>query len=75
MKTTGYPGVATGVISVGIVYLIVAAIVALLVPNGLKNYYHQLFWSDYYGDWTIIVWFSSSVATLLNGKYDIFVYF
>ena len=25
MKTTGYPGVATGVISVGIVYLIVAA--------------------------------------------------
>jgi len=28
MKTTGYPGVATGVISVGIVYLIVALIVA-----------------------------------------------
>ncbi|MCM0582576.1 solute carrier family 23 protein [Weissella diestrammenae] len=30
MKTTGYPGVATGVIAVGIVYLIVALLVALI---------------------------------------------
>ena len=74
MKTTGYPGVATGVISVGIVYLIVAAIVAVIGTNWIEKLLPPIV----VGPIMVIgLSLSSSAAqssTLLNGKYDIRVF-
>ena len=75
MKTTGYPGVATGVISVGIVYLIVAAIVALIGTNWIEKLLPPIV----VGPIIMVIGLSLSSsaaqsATLLNGKYDIRVF-
>lgn len=75
MKTTGYPGVATGVISVGIVYLIVAAIVALIGTNWIEKLLPPIVVGPII--MVISLSLSSSAAqsaTLLNGKYDIRVF-
>lgn len=75
MKTTGYPGVATGVISVGIVYLIVAAIVAVIGTNWIEKLLPPIV----VGPIIMVIGLSLSSsaaqsATLLNGKYDIRVF-
>ncbi|MBJ7677630.1 uracil permease [Weissella confusa] len=75
MKTTGYPGVATGVISVGIVYLIVAAIVAVIGTNWIEKLLPPIVVGPII--MVISLSLSSSAAqsaTLLNGKYDIRVF-
>ena len=75
MKTTGYPGVATGVISVGIVYLIAAAIVAVIGTNWIEKLLPPIV----VGPIIMVIGLSLSSsaaqsATLLNGKYDIRVF-
>lgn len=75
MKTTGYPGVATGVISVGIVYLIVAAIVAVIGTNWIEKLLPPIV----VGPIIMVIGLSLSSsaaqsATLLDGKYDIRVF-
>ncbi len=72
MKTTGYPGVATGVISVGIVYLIVVAVIG-------TNWIEKLLPPIVVGPIIMVIGLSLSSsaaqsATLLNGKYDIRVF-
>jgi uracil permease len=75
MKTTGYPGVATGVISVGIVYLIVALIVGLIGTGWIETLLPPIV----VGPIIMVIGLSLSgsaaeSATLLNGKYDIRVF-
>jgi uracil permease len=75
MKTTGYPGVATGVISVGIVYMIVAAIVAFTGTDWIEKLLPPIV----VGPIIMVIGLSlagsaAQSATLLNGKYDIRVF-
>jgi len=75
MNTTGYPGVATGVISVGIVYLIVAALVGLIGTGWISKLLPPIV----VGPIIMVIGLSLSSsaaqsATLLDGKYDIRVF-
>jgi uracil permease len=75
MKTTGYPGVATGVISVGIVYMIVATIVAFTGTDWIEKLLPPIV----VGPIIMVIGLSlagsaAQSATLLNGKYDIRVF-
>ncbi|MBM7616826.1 uracil permease [Weissella uvarum] len=75
MKTTGYPGVAAGVISVGIIYLIIAGIVALIGTNWIDRLLPPIV----VGPIVMVIGLSlapsaAQSATLLNGKYDIRVF-
>lgn len=75
MKTTGYPGVAAGVIAVGIVYLIVAAIVALIGTDWIERLLPPIV----VGPIIMVIGLSLSSsaaqsATLLNGHYDLRVF-
>ncbi len=75
MKTTGYPGVAAGVISVGVIYLLVAGIVAEFGAAGIE----QLLPPIVVGPIVMVIGLSlagsaGSSATLLAGKYDLRVF-
>ncbi|MDR3191364.1 MAG: NCS2 family nucleobase:cation symporter [Lactobacillaceae bacterium] len=75
MKTTGYPGVATGVISVGIIYLLVAGLVALFGSAWIEKILPPIV----VGPIVMVIGLSlsssaASSATLLNGKYDLRVF-
>lgn len=71
MKTVGYPGVAQGIISVGLVYLVVAAIVTFIGTRWID----RLFPAELVGPIIVVIGLSlagsaASSATMLNGKYD-----
>ena len=71
MKTLGYPGVAQGIISVGLVYLVVAAIVTFIGTRWID----RLFPAELVGPIIVVIGLSlagsaASSATMLNGKYD-----
>ncbi|WP_424571703.1 solute carrier family 23 protein [Weissella soli] len=75
MKTTGYPGVAAGVISVGVIYLLVAGIVAKFGSAWIE----QLLPPIVVGPIVMVIGLSlagsaASSATLLAGKYDLRVF-
>ncbi|SUP52524.1 Uracil transporter [Weissella viridescens] len=75
MKTTGYPGVAAGVISVGVIYLIIAGIVAMIGTNWIDRLLPPIV----VGPIVMVIGLSlapsaAQSATLLNGKYDIRVF-
>ncbi|MDR3191365.1 MAG: NCS2 family nucleobase:cation symporter [Lactobacillaceae bacterium] len=75
MHTTGYPSVASGVISVGIIYLIIAALIALVGTKIIAKIFPPIV----VGPIVMAVGLSlaTSVATngtLLDGKYDIRVF-
>ena len=71
MKTVGYPGVAQGIISVSLVYLVVAAIVTFIGTRWID----RLFPAELVGPIIVVIGLSlagsaASSATMLNGKYD-----
>lgn len=71
MKTVGYPGVAQGIISVGLVYLVVAGIVTFIGTRWID----RLFPPELVGPIIVVIGLSlagsaASSATMLNGKYD-----
>ena len=71
MKTVGYPGVAQGIISVSLVYLVVAAIVTFIGTRWIDH----LFPAELVGPIIVVIGLSlagsaASSATMLNGKYD-----
>lgn len=71
MKTVGYPGVAQGIISVGLVYLVVAAIVTFIGTRWID----RLFPAELVGPIIVVIGLSlagsaANSATMLNGKYD-----
>lgn len=71
MKTVGYPGVAQGIISVGLIYLVVAAIVTFIGTRWID----RLFPAELVGPIIVVIGLSlagsaASSATMLNGKYD-----
>ena len=71
MKTLGYPGVAQGIISGGLVYLVVAAIVTFIGTRWID----RLFPPELVGPIIVVIGLSlagsaASSATMLNGKYD-----
>lgn len=71
MKTVGYPGVAQGIISVGLVYLVVAVIVTFIGTRWID----RLFPAELVGPIIVVIGLSlagsaASSATMLNGKYD-----
>ena len=71
MKTVGYPGVAQGIISVGLVYLVVAGIVTFIGTRWID----RLFPPELVGPSIVVIGLSlagsaASSATMLNGKYD-----
>lgn len=71
MKTVGYPGVAQGIISVGLVYLVVAGIVTFIGTRWID----RLFPAELVGPIIVVIGLSlagsaASSATMLNGKYD-----
>lgn len=71
MQTTGYPGVAAGVISVGLVYMIVAVLVALIGTAWI----HKILPPIVVGPIILVIGLSlsgaaASSATLLDGQYD-----
>ncbi len=75
MKTTGYPGVAAGVIAVGVVYLIVAAVVALIGTDWIERLLPPIV----VGPIIMVIGLSLSSsaaqsATVLNGHYDLRVF-
>lgn len=75
MKTTGYPGVATGVLSVGVIYMIVAAIVGMIGTDWIEKLLPPIV----VGPVIMVIGLSlagsaAQDATLLNGKYDIRVF-
>ncbi len=75
MNTTGYPGVAAGVISVGVIYLLVAGIVAKFGSAWIE----QLLPPIVVGPIVMVIGLSlagsaASSATLLAGKYDLRVF-
>lgn len=71
MKTVGYPGVAQGIISVGLVYLVVAGIVTFVGTRWID----RLFPAELVGPIIVVIGLSlagsaANSATMLNGKYD-----
>lgn len=71
MKTVGYSGVAQGIISVGLVYLVVAGIVTFIGTRWID----RLFPPELVGPIIVVIGLSlagsaASSATMLNGKYD-----
>ena len=75
MKTTGYPGVAAGVISVGVIYLLVAGIVAKFGSDWIDHLLPPIV----VGPIVMVIGLSlagsaASSATLLAGKYDLRVF-
>lgn len=71
MKTVGYPGVAQGIISVGLVYLVVAGIVTFIGTRWID----RLFPPELVGPIIVVIGLSlagsaASSATMLDGKYD-----
>lgn len=75
MKTTGYPGVAAGVISVGVIYLLVAGIVAKFGSDWIDHLLPPIV----VGPIVMVIGLSlagsaASSATLLAGKYDVRVF-
>ncbi|MBU7455998.1 uracil-xanthine permease family protein [Leuconostoc fallax] len=75
MKTIGYPAVAQGIISVGVVYLLVALLVTV---TGTK-WINQIFPPEVVGPIIMVIGLSlagsaASSATMLNNHYDIRVF-
>lgn len=75
MKTVGYPAVAQGIISVGVVYLLVALLVTV---TGTK-WINQIFPPEVVGPIIMVIGLSlagsaASSATMLNNHYDIRVF-
>ncbi|TYC48945.1 uracil permease [Weissella muntiaci] len=75
MKTTGYPGVAVGVLSVGVIYMIVAAIVGAIGTDWIEKMLPPVV----VGPIIMVIGLSlagsaAQSATLLNGKYDLRVF-
>lgn len=75
MQTTGYPGVAAGVISVGVIYLIIAGIVAMIGTDWIDKLLPPIV----VGPIVMVIGLSlapsaAQSATLLNDKYDIRVF-
>ena len=71
MKTTGYPGVAVGVISVGVIYAIIAAIVGLIGTDWIDRLLPPIV----VGPIIMVIGLSlagsaAQDATMVNGHYD-----
>ncbi|GMA70094.1 hypothetical protein GCM10025879_13400 [Leuconostoc litchii] len=75
LKTIGYPAVAQGIISVGVVYLIVAFIITFTGTNWIE----YIFPAEVVGPIIMVIGLSlagsaATSATALNGHYDVRVF-